>query len=71
MKPNKKQITACEQIKSQASFWINTNDLLSPTHGSDISEMIKTCEELTEDEARELESKLIDLLIFVRSLDDV
>jgi hypothetical protein len=71
MKPNKKQIKACEEISSQAKFWISTNDLSSPTHSCDIEEMMSglvAFGDLTEDEASELEVKLIDLLIFVRSL---
>lgn len=73
MKPNKKQIKACEEIKSQALFWISTNDITSPTHGCDISEMTNNLAifgNLTESEADELESKLFDLLCFIRTLKD-
>jgi hypothetical protein len=35
MKPNKLQKDVCELIKRQAQFWINTNDINSPTHFCD------------------------------------
>lgn len=68
MKANTKQISACEEIRSQARFWISTNDLSSPTHFCDISECLNGNDLLTESEADELENKLIDLLTFVKSL---
>jgi hypothetical protein len=71
MKSNKKQILVCEEIISQASFWISTNDISSPTHSCDISEMMRNhvvFNDLTDEEASELETKLNDLYYFVRSL---
>jgi hypothetical protein len=44
MESNEKQIKVCEIIKEQARFWIETNDIKSPTHWSDISEMIYSSE---------------------------
>ena len=40
MKPNKKQKEICELIKSQASFWMSSNDIDSPTHLCDIDEEV-------------------------------
>lgn len=38
MKPTQLQKKICELVKSQASFWINTNDIDSPTHYCDMWE---------------------------------
>ena len=40
MKPNKQQKEICELIKSQASFWMSSNDIDSPTHLCDIDEEV-------------------------------
>ncbi len=73
MQPNKKQIKVCKIISDQAEFWKGTNDITSPTHGCDIGETLNNSvlfDELTDSEADELETKLIDLLCFVRSLKE-
>ena len=44
MKPNKHQKEICEMIKSQASFWMNSNDIDSPTHLCDIDEEVSKLE---------------------------
>lgn len=69
MKSNEKQIKVCEIIKEQASFWITTNDIKSPTHWCDISETLNSfdCDCFTESEKQEIEVKLIELLQLVRS----
>lgn len=58
MKPSEKQKKICELIKSQASFWMNTNDIYSPTHYNDIEEEVDNIDFLC-DEAKE---QLIDAL---------
>lgn len=40
MKPNEKQKKICRLIKSTASFWMNSNDIDSPTHVNDIEEEV-------------------------------
>jgi hypothetical protein len=55
-------------IKEQVSLWANSNDIKSPSHLSDISEVVfelKFNGILTNDEGRSLENKLIDLYYFV------
>ena len=72
MKPNKKQIRAWEEIRSQMGFWQYTNDINSPTHSCDIDEMMRNYVvfgDFTESEADELNVKLQDLLQFVQSLN--
>ena len=54
MKPTKLQKKICELIKSQASFWMNTNDINSPTHYNDIEEGVEDIDELSEEEKEEL-----------------
>lgn len=40
MKPSEKQKKICELIKSNASFWMSSNDIDSPTHVNDIEEEV-------------------------------
>lgn len=40
MKPSEKQKKICELIKTNASFWMNSNDIDSPTHVNDIEEEV-------------------------------
>ena len=40
MKPSEKQKKICELIKSTASYWMNSNDIDSPTHVNDIEEEV-------------------------------
>ena len=42
MKPNAKQIAVAKMIASQAQVWATTNDILSPTHNSDLDECVDT-----------------------------
>lgn len=43
-KPNKKQKTLIEEFKKHISFWIDTNDIKSPTHRSDIDQELMNLE---------------------------
>jgi len=73
MKPNKKQLLVGKIIEQQARFWQSTNDITSPTHTCDIGEFISNevvFGNLLDEEAAELEEKLIDLYFFVRNLKD-
>ena len=65
MKPNKQQKEICELIKSQASFWINSNDIDSPTHLCDIDEEVAKLE-LDEDMESELSFALKELYRIVK-----
>lgn len=60
MKPNKQQKEICELIKSQASFWMSSNDIDSPTHLCDIDEEVDKLD-LEEDIASELSFALTQL----------
>ena len=40
MKPSEKQKKICELIKSTASYWMNSNDIDSPTHVNDFEEEV-------------------------------
>lgn len=65
MKPNKQQKAICELIKSQASFWMNSNDIDSPTHLCDIDEEVAKLE-LEEDMESELSFVLKELYRIVK-----
>lgn len=68
MKPNKKQKEICELIKSQASFWMNSNDIDSPTHLCDIDEEVAKLE-LDEDMESELAFALKQLYYTVEIIE--
>ena len=65
MKSNKQQKEICELIKSQASFWMNSNDIDSPTHLCDIDEEVAKLE-LDEDMESELSFALKELYYIVK-----
>lgn len=65
MKPNKKQKEICELIKSQASFWMSSNDIDSPTHLCDMDEEVAKLE-LGEDMESELTFALNELYYIVK-----
>ena len=69
MKPTKLQKKICELIKSQASFWMNTNDIYSPTHYNDIEEELDNIEELSEEDKEELLFALRNLYNLVKVYD--
>ena len=66
MKPTNLQKKICELIKSQASFWMNTNDINSPTHYTDIDAELDCIEELSEDAKDELLLALSNLYHLVK-----
>ena len=65
MKPNEQQKMICGLIKSQASFWMNTNDIDSPTHLCDIDEEVANLE-LEEDMESELSFAVKELYRIVK-----
>lgn len=67
MKPSKQQKEICEMIKSQASFWMSSNDIDSPTHLCDIDEEVARLE-LNEDMESELSFALKELYYIVKGI---
>lgn len=65
MKPNEQQKKICGLIKSQASFWMNSNDIDSPTHLCDIDEEVANLE-LDEEMESELSFALKELYFIVK-----
>ena len=56
----------CDLLKRQANFWVNTNDLKSPTHLNDIEEDVNSIDGLPETDAEELVELVSNLYWFVR-----
>lgn len=67
MKPNKQQKEICETIKSQASFWMNSNNIDFPTHVCDIDEEVSNLE-LDEEMESELSFALKELYYIVKGM---
>jgi len=70
MKPTPRQKQLIEEVANQASFWMNTNDLQSPTHYSDLEDEISLLELndiLSAEEAKKFEDLLGDLFDFIKS----
>lgn len=65
MKPSKQQKAICELIKSQASSWMNSDDIDSITHFDDIEEEVSKLE--STDQAYSLEMALTRLFCIVKS----
>ena len=68
MKPNETQKKVCELIKSTASFWMNSNDIDSPTHICDIEEEVEDLDCLEDDDKDDLIECLDNLYRNVRRL---
>jgi len=68
MKPTFEQKQLCDTIKMIVSTWMNTNDINSPTHDSDIRELIYSewFDRLSETDIENLEDSLHQLLWFIR-----
>jgi hypothetical protein len=69
MKPTPRQKLLIEEIQNQAHFWMNTNDIDSPTHYCDIEEEVAKLEDdanLTKDERKKFEDLLGDLFDFIK-----
>jgi hypothetical protein len=70
MKPTPRQQKLIEEVQNQASFWMNTNDLDSPTHYGDLEEEVKKFvwdDDLSKEDAKKFEDLLGDLLDFIKS----
>jgi len=73
MKPNKNQIALCQLVELNSKYWMNTNDISSPTHGGDLFESIQSVQNwdelnLSESQQKEFESKMNDLLNFIQKV---
>lgn len=69
MKPTPRQKLLIEEISNQAHFWMNTNDIDSPTHYCDIDEECLKLEDdasLTREEIEKFGNLLGDLLDFIK-----
>ena len=69
MKASEKQIELCTTLKGILQFWIDSNDINSPSHFTIIEEAIENeLEFLPEDDRRLLMDAFGDLLTYVRKL---
>jgi hypothetical protein len=70
MKPTPRQQKLIEEVLNQAHFWMNTNDLDSPTHYCDIEEEMNKLEwdeVVSKEEKKKFEDLLCDLLDYIKS----
>lgn len=71
MKPTPRQKHLIEVVQNQASFWMSTNDIDSPTHYSDMEEEVSKLEwdtdHLTKEDAKKFEDLLGDLFDFIKA----
>lgn len=70
MKPTPRQNLLIEEVQNQSHFWMNTNDIDSPTHYGDIEcECLKLEDDanLSQDERKKFEDLLGDLFDFIKS----
>lgn len=70
MKPTPRQKLLIEEVQNQVAYWMNTNDLTSPTHYGDLEEEIKKLEdsaELSKADLIKFEDLLGDLLDFIKT----
>jgi hypothetical protein len=67
MKPTELQRKICEVIKIQANYWINTNDIHSPTHYNDIEEDVNDIDDLSDDAKEILIQCLENLYHFIKN----
>lgn len=70
MKPTPRQQKLIEEVQNQASFWMTTNDIDSPTHYCDMEEEVQKLEMddvLSKEDAKKFEDLLGDLFDFIKS----
>lgn len=68
MKPTSAQKEVIETSKRLVSYWLNTNDLDSPSHISIIEDEVYAIDSLSTDEQVLIINNLIDLLKTIRYL---
>lgn len=70
MKPTKRQIKAIDTIVSIVNTWKNTNDISSPTVGSDIHEfLLADLEDIIYGDIEDFDAALNDLLWLIRRME--
>lgn len=72
MKPSELQKEIIELVISQAKFWMNTNDINSPTHFTDNFEEVEkfVCEDkISDTKAEDLVNALDNLYRVIRDID--
>ncbi len=71
MKPTHKQIEIAKMVKTLVGYWITTNDITSPTHGSDEhDELMKLVYDdiLSEEEIEVIETALNNILYIINKV---
>jgi hypothetical protein len=68
MKTSDRQKEICNLIIDQASFWRDSNDINSPTHGCDIDESVGSLDWLAENDAEDIKRLLYELYIRVKRI---
>ena len=68
MKPTSTQKEVIETSKRLVSYWLNTNDLDSPSHISIIEDEVYAIDSLSTDEQALIINNLVDLLKTIRYL---
>ena len=71
MKPTELQKKVCEHIITEVKYWMNSNDITSPTHYSDLNDclFIELEDDLTEYQITELEINLRSLLNLIKNIE--
>lgn len=70
MKATPLQKLLIEEIQNQATFWMSTNDIDSPTHYGDMEQEISKLEwdnHITKADAKKFEELLGDLFDFIKT----
>ena len=70
MKPTPRQNLLLNEVQNQVHFWMNTNDIDSPTHYCDIEEEAFKLEDpavLTAEDRKKFEDLLGDMLDFIKT----
>lgn len=71
MKPTELQKKVCEHIITEARYWMNSNDITSPTHYSDLHDCLfaELEDDLTDEQFTELEINLRSLLNLIKNIE--
>ena len=71
MKPSPKQIKVIEFLEQQLNFWINSNDISSPTHIGDVSEFSYYLNDagFTKDEIADIEILTTELYLSITEIE--
>lgn len=70
MKPTPRQKKLIEEVQNQASFWMTTNDIDSPTHYCDLEEetyKLEMDDTLSKEDRKKFEDLIGDLFDFIKT----